>query len=64
MDQRRITDADLRCLEALLQVLIQDSQLITGLSVLERQEIENTCETVRSLIGKSTMVRDGPVDPR
>lgn len=62
MDQRRITDVELKSLETLLQLLIQDSQLITGLSILERQEIEKTCETVRSLIDKSMTVRDRPAD--
>lgn len=56
--QRTITDAELRSLAALLEVLMQDSQLMAGLSILERQEIERTCETVRSLFGKATTVRE------
>jgi cell fate (sporulation/competence/biofilm development) regulator YlbF (YheA/YmcA/DUF963 family) len=47
--QVHITDAELRKLEALLQILIQDSELLAGLSVLEWQEIEGTYGTVRLL---------------
>ena len=57
MEQRRITDAELRDLEALLRTLVEDSELMAGLSILERGEIENTCTVVRSLIGKSATVR-------
>jgi hypothetical protein len=53
MEQRRITDAELRDLEALLRTLAEDSELMAGLSILERGEIESTCTVVRSLIGKS-----------
>ncbi len=35
MDRRPITDEELRSLETLLQLLIQDSQLIAGLSILD-----------------------------
>src|ERR1017187_7554979 len=57
VDQRQITEAELRSLEALLQVLMQDAPLIAGLSILEIQEIERARETVGSLIGKSATVR-------
>ena len=57
VDQRQITEAELRSLEALLQVLMQDAPLIAGLSILEIQEIERARETVGSLIGKSVTVR-------
>jgi hypothetical protein len=63
MDQRRITDAELRDLEALLHILIQDSELMAGLSIMERKEIENTCTAVRSLIGESATFVTGISNP-
>jgi hypothetical protein len=57
MEQVRITDAELRDLEASLRTLVEDSELMAGLLILERGEIENTCTVVRSLIGKSATVR-------
>ena len=37
-------------------VLVPLSELMAGLLILERGEIENTCTVVRSLIGKSATV--------
>jgi hypothetical protein len=63
MEKRRITDAELRDLEALLRTLVEDSELMAGLSILEREEIEKTGTAVRSLIGKSVMVRTSMANP-
>jgi hypothetical protein len=63
VEQRRITDVELRDLEALLRTLVEDSELVAGLSILERGEIEKTCTVVRSLIGKSATVRTSRSNP-
>jgi hypothetical protein len=59
VQQRPISEAELRNLAALLRTLVEDSELMAGLSILERGEIEKTCAVVCSLIGNSATVRTG-----